>query len=80
MEEKEKNIQELKNNEKKIIQKYDNDLKEKQKLIDEKEVENKKMQMDLLNKEKEISKINNEIKNLKANNENIIKSLIFKLF
>ena len=72
MKEKERNIQELKDNEKKIIQKYDNDLKEKQKKIDEKEVENKIIQIDLLNKENEISKIKDEIKNLKSNNENVI--------
>jgi len=36
-------LEELKDNKKKIIQKYENDLKEKQKVIEEKEVKNKKI-------------------------------------
>ena len=71
----EKGIQKLKINENRNIKKYDNKLKEKHKIINEKLKENKKIQIDLENKKNEISKLNKDNKNIKLNYENEIKTL-----
>ena len=70
--EKYKKIINLKDNENKIIQDYDKELKEKQK-------ENEVIKKDLLNKENEIKELNNKNENIKLDYENKINSLISNL-